>query len=117
MAKQSFGPDQLETQAPRFAITVTFEINEKQFSAFLPLIHENARASVRDEPGCLRFDVLLPTQPRAQPAVFLYEVYESRAAFDAHLASSHYRTFDAATQDMIAAKSVDRFEVFENVKG
>jgi autoinducer 2-degrading protein len=36
--------------------------------------------------------------------VFLYEVYENRAAFDAHLTSAHFRSFDATFVGMIDSK-------------
>jgi quinol monooxygenase YgiN len=36
----------------------------------------------------------------------LYERYDDVAAFDAHVASPHYRTFDAATDAMIARRNV-----------
>ncbi|MEL6748477.1 MAG: antibiotic biosynthesis monooxygenase [Pseudomonadota bacterium] len=40
----------------------------------------------------------------------LYELYDDRAAFEAHLASAHYAAFDAATKDLIAAKTVTTYE-------
>lgn len=116
MAKLSSKQKLANADASRFAITVTFEIDNERFEVFLPLMHENAQASVREEPGCLRFDVLLPIEDSARRTVFLYEVYESRAAFDAHLASPHFLSFDEATRDMIIAKSVTIFEAFENAK-
>ena len=70
----------------------------------MPLMLDNARASLRDEPGCHRFDVCHnPDQPGT---VFLYEIYDDAAAFDAHLKTAHFRGFDAACAPMIAAKSV-----------
>lgn len=36
----------------------------------------------------------------------LYERNDDAVAFDAHVASSHYRTFEAATDVMIARKNV-----------
>ena len=46
------------------------------------LILENAAASLDNEGGCLRFDVL---EDAAEPCLFaLYEVYRSAADFDAH---------------------------------
>jgi quinol monooxygenase YgiN len=48
----------------------------------------NAAASVRDEPGCLVFDVL---RDRSDPdLVWLYEVYTDEAAFEAHMRTSHF---------------------------
>ncbi|HCI20551.1 MAG TPA: antibiotic biosynthesis monooxygenase, partial [Alphaproteobacteria bacterium] len=38
--------------------------------------------------------------------VFLYEVYDDRAAFDAHLSMPHFKSFDAATAGMIRSKKV-----------
>lgn len=101
--------------APRTAhvVTVAFRTHPGRGADFLPLMRENARASVADEPGCLRFDVCLPVGGEGGgdgSEVFLYELYADRAAFDAHLASPHYRAFDAATRDMVAEKRVAHYE-------
>jgi quinol monooxygenase YgiN len=73
-------------------------------------------ASVRLEPGCLRFDVLMPADAGAPPRVFLYEIYEDRAAFDLHLASEHFRDFDERSRDLVRGKTVLAFAVEENAK-
>ena len=101
---------------PRFAITVTFEIDAVRLEEFMPLMHANARESVANEPGCLRFDVLQPESSGTVPAVCLYEVYISRQAFDDHLASRHFLHFDTVTKDMIKSKSIQSYQVFENIK-
>ena len=91
-----------------YVVAVTFEIVPGQMNAFLPLMRDNAAASVREEPGCRQFDVCSDSN---QPdAVFLYEVYDNRAAFDAHLQSPHFRSFDAATASMIAHKVITTFD-------
>lgn len=97
----------------RFALTVTFRLHPGAAEAFRPLIRENARLSVRDEPGCLRFDVCEP-EGGDGPEVFLYEVYEDAAAFQAHLAAPHYLAFDAATREMVAEKVAARFTATVN---
>ena len=38
--------------------------------------------------------------------MFLYEVYDDRAAFDAHLATPHFIAVDEATTGMIISKTV-----------
>ncbi len=88
-----------------FAVTVTFHIHPGQMAAFWPLMVENARRSKEDEPGCHQFDVC-----RDGDEIFLYEVYDDRAAFDAHLATAHFQGFDAASAEMIASKSVKVFD-------
>lgn len=87
-----------------FAVTVTFRLDPDRMDDFLPLLRDNARASVAEEPGCLRFDVCRPEG--TEDEVFLYELYRDRAAFEEHLASAHFREFDAATRDMVAGKRV-----------
>ncbi len=87
-----------------YVVTVEFEIHPQHFAAFMPLMRENARASRENEPGCRQFDVC--TDPARSNTVFLYETYDDRAAFDAHLASAHFKRFDAAIGEMVAAKRV-----------
>ena len=62
---------------------------------------------VRDKPGCHLIEVC--QDPEAQHQIFLYELYDDRAAFEAHLASPHFKSFDAATSDMLVAKTVRAF--------
>jgi len=71
---------------------------------FIPLMHSNAQTSLTQEQGCHRFDVL--TDENRPNEVFLYELYQNRGAFDVHLASSHFKLFDAAVSDMIAEKDI-----------
>jgi (4S)-4-hydroxy-5-phosphonooxypentane-2,3-dione isomerase len=99
-----------------YGVTVAFELVEGGKDEFAALIAENAAASVRDEPDCLRFDVLTPLAPGAGPDVFLYEIYRDRAAFDLHLASGHYKRFDEASRGLIRKKTVMHFTVRENAK-
>ena len=73
----------------------------------MPLILEQARSSLSSEPGCHVFDVC---QCEEVPEhIFLYEVYEDRAAFDAHLSSDHYSAFDSAVMNLVAEKHVRYF--------
>jgi len=87
-----------------FVVVVDLEIGADALAAFLPLMRQNAAASLRDEPGCRQFDVCSDTA--APAAILLYEVYCDEAAFTAHLASAHYRAFDTATKHMIRSKAV-----------
>lgn len=87
-----------------YVIIVDFDIKPDRLTDFLTLMQDNAAASVRDEPGCRQFDVC--QDPEAPDHIFLYEIYDDRAAFEVHLASPHFRTFDAASADMITSKHV-----------
>jgi quinol monooxygenase YgiN len=99
-----------------FAITVEFDLADGTFETFHRLVRENAELSVKLEPGCRRFDVLVPLEA-ASPRVFLYEIYDSRDAFAQHLKMEHYLSFDRATRNMVRTKSVINFSLSEYAKG
>ena len=91
-----------------YVVTVTFRLSPGAAPRFLPLMLDNARQSLRDEPGCQRFDVC--TRKDDADEVYLYELYDDRAAFDAHLASAHFRRFDSAVAGMIADKTIRTYD-------
>ena len=84
------------------AVIVDFELVPGKANEFMPLMHLQAKNSLSRELGCVQFDICTDTS--APDHVFLYEIYENRAAFDDHLASDHFKKFGAAVGDMIAAK-------------
>jgi quinol monooxygenase YgiN len=89
-----------------YIITVEFHLRPGALADFLPLIVANAQASLRHEPGCQRFDVLVPDGSSDQ--VLLYEIYDDEPAFQAHCRSPHFHAFDTASRDMCVAKTVQR---------
>jgi quinol monooxygenase YgiN len=102
--------------ANAFAITVSFELEDGAAEKFHRLVAENARQSVALEPGCLRFDVLFPANGAMSREVFLYEIYTDTAAFDVHLASAHFKSFDEETRALVRKKTVNAFTVDQNAK-
>ncbi|MDQ0471902.1 putative quinol monooxygenase [Labrys wisconsinensis] len=87
-----------------YVVIVEFRLQPGALPAFRRLVDANARASVREEPGCRRFDVVEPADEADR--VLLYEIYADRAAFEAHMRTGHYRSFDADSAGLVAAKSV-----------
>jgi quinol monooxygenase YgiN len=90
-----------------FVVTVLFEIGEGLMPRFMPLMLQNAKASVQSEAGCLQFDVC--SDEARSNEVFLYEVYTDRSAFDLHLKTAHFEAFNTSTANMITAKKVQTF--------
>lgn len=71
-----------------YTLFASVQVHPEKREDFLVGIAANAESSVRDEPGCLRFDVMEDVQ---RPNTFYYyEIYTDPAAFDAHKASSHF---------------------------
>ena len=87
-----------------YVVTVEFGIEAASWGEFMPLMIENAHLSRTTEPGCRQFDICVDKDKPA--TVFLYEIYDDRAAFDAHLVSPHFKAFAAATQQMILRRSI-----------
>ncbi|MEO9682054.1 MAG: putative quinol monooxygenase [Tateyamaria sp.] len=90
-----------------FAVTVVFEIKPGQMEPFMEAILNNARCSVRDEPGCRQFDVC--TDPGDPNTVFLYEKYDDLAAFEAHQTMPHYKATGPKVVDLVASKTLRTF--------
>jgi autoinducer 2-degrading protein len=87
-----------------YVILVDFRIKPGARDAFRRLIDANARESCRDEPGCRRFDVL--ELPNDTDRILLYEIYDDRAAFEAHVMSPHFARFDKQSAPFVADKQV-----------
>ena len=68
-----------------------FVVKPDCIDAFLALAQDDASHSLADEPGCRQFDVV--QMEGAPHHVLFYEVYDSRAAFDAHLQTPHLARF------------------------
>ena len=85
-------------------VIVSLRIRPERTDEFLAAIEENARASLRDEPGCLRFDV---HRDQDDPERFLlHEIYaDDDAFFVAHRAAPHYARWLEAVEATVAAKS------------
>lgn len=95
-------------------VYVEFRLQPGRAEAFGALVEDNAAQSVAREPGCRRFDVL--RDPADPDGLWLYEIYDDRAAFDAHLAADHFKDFDRASAPLVAAKTVRLFQLQENAK-
>ena len=89
-------------------VAVTFSIVPERAEAFRDRVLRQAEDGLA-EPGCSRFDIWCDTGDCTR--VFLFETYEDRDAFEAHLASEHYRAFDAEVRDWVRDKRVERWEL------
>jgi len=92
-----------------YVITVLFHLKPATKDRFLGLVRDNAAKSLRDEKGCRRFDVCVPRDGSAK--VFLYELYDDEAAFNAHLATAHFKSFAAATEGMVESREIAKLEL------
>ncbi len=84
-----------------YVLIVPIHIQPEHREAFLESMLDDAIGSVRDEPGCLRFDVI---QDSSDPnCIYLYEVYQDEAAFQAHTEAPHFVRWRETVKDWFAA--------------
>ncbi|HWK28019.1 MAG TPA: antibiotic biosynthesis monooxygenase [Solirubrobacter sp.] len=77
-----------------FSLVVRLRVLAGAVDAFLAAAHANAAASLRDEPGCRRFDVLRVAGDEHR--FTFYELYEDREAFEAHRRTPHFQRWREA---------------------
>ena len=80
------------------ALWVKVRVKPAERQRFLAAIEADALGSERDEPGCVRFNVL---QDEADENVYyFFEVYRDAAALEAHRAAPHYAVWRAAADTL-----------------
>jgi (4S)-4-hydroxy-5-phosphonooxypentane-2,3-dione isomerase len=67
---------------PKFATVGTIEVAVGRRDQLLPLLVAHKARCLKDEPGTLQFEILLPKDDDTK--VLLYEVYRDDAAFEVH---------------------------------
>lgn len=84
-----------------YVIVATLNMKPEKKKDFIAAMLDDARGSVMDEPGCLRFDVI---QDEEDPnRIYLYEVYKDKAAFDAHTKAPHFIKWRDTVKDWYSA--------------
>ncbi|MDA0241281.1 MAG: putative quinol monooxygenase [Proteobacteria bacterium] len=89
-----------------FAAFVKIDVKPGTREAFKDLVLDNARCSVRDEPGCIQFDIMESDED--ENAFYAFEVYEDEAALEAHRATEHSKRFKAAANKMMITNEMTR---------
>ncbi len=97
----------MSDQPTPFVVLAELSVSQPHRAEFLELCAFDSRSSVQNEPGCRQFDVL--TSESTPESIVLYEVYDSKAAFDAHLATPHYATFAEGVARLGVTKIQVRF--------
>lgn len=86
---------------------VTIQVKPQHVSEFLEVVRHDAEHSEKDEPGCLRFDVI---QDREDPNRFyFYEIYRDEKALEAHRQTPHFKLYSEKTKPWLAAPPERRF--------
>src|SRR5262245_61351730 len=88
------------------AIWVTIRVKPSERDRFLHAIEVDALASERDEPGCLRFNVLQDAQH--ENVYYCYEVFTDEEAMDVHRAAPHFAVWRSVADALDGPYEVTR---------
>ena len=81
-----------------YVVIAPIEIKAGYKEQYVKELIDDARDSLKDEPGCLRFDII---QDAAEPnRIWLYEVFKDQAAFQAHTQTPQSMKFRDATKGL-----------------
>ncbi|ATU73600.1 antibiotic biosynthesis monooxygenase [Komagataeibacter rhaeticus] len=81
-------------------IVAEFRIPAGNRAHFLELCAYDSAHSVADEKGCQRFEAISPLDD--PQTVILVEVYDDEEAFEAHLATPHFKVFETGVKELDA---------------
>jgi autoinducer 2-degrading protein len=84
------------------SLMVQLEVRPEDRDEFLAAITANAAASVRDEPGCHRFDVTAVEGDANRFA--LYELYADADAFEAHKRAPHFAAWRQVADRVLSSQ-------------
>ena len=86
---------------------VTIQLKPEHVAEVLEAALYDAEHSEKDEPGCLRFDVIQDRDDRNR--FYFYEVYLDEAALEAHRQTPHFKLYFEKSQPWLAAAPERRF--------
>lgn len=87
-----------------YTVIVEFTVDPNSRETFMPRMLQQASDSLSLEEHCHTFDVAVDETD--ENTIMLYELYSDKAAFQTHLASDHFKSFDQAVSEMIVNKKV-----------
>ena len=85
-----------------FSLVVQMEVRPGRREEFLAGMAANAEASVRDEPGCLRFDIC--SVDGDEHRFVLYELYTDADAFTAHKSAPHFAHWRTVAEQVLVGQ-------------
>jgi autoinducer 2-degrading protein len=85
---------------------VTIQVQPEHAADFLKAVRHDAEHSEKDEPGCLRFDVIRDGDDPNR--FYFYEVYRDEAALEAHRQTAHFKLYFETTRTWLASPAERR---------
>ena len=88
----------------KVALVVEFSVKPELLSDFVELMQSHAALTLKSEPGCEKFEVLVPQEN--DNCIFLYELYTDSEAVEEHMNSELLASTRGSYDNMITSKRV-----------
>ena len=85
-------------------VIVEYEVEPANKAKLAEIISAHARRTLNEEPGCIWFDIVHPTDLAGQPIddrLVIFELYRDAAAFEKHRASPNLPQYFENTKPFI----------------
>lgn len=92
-----------------YAIVVEVDVLAEHFDGCVALTRAAVDRNVAEDPGCQRIELCVKAD--GSPVMVLYEVYDSQAAFDAHLKTPGFIRWREETRPMVKGMRMTRLHV------
>ena len=87
------------------------EIDSNYLEAYKTILKEEARASVKLEPGVIS---IYPMYQKENPTqVRILEIYADRTAYESHLKTPHFQTYKTSTLSMVKSLKLIDMEAID----
>jgi autoinducer 2-degrading protein len=93
----------------KLTIVAHLQIHPRHFDAYLKLAKAHGARSLKEDPGCRQFDVMVAEEPAN--LLVLYEVYDDEASFQGHANAPRMADYRAATTGMVADRKLYKCRV------
>ncbi|RYF09931.1 MAG: antibiotic biosynthesis monooxygenase [Oxalobacteraceae bacterium] len=98
----SIGQAAAQTNRTPLVRIADLEIDPAQLPAYQAAVREEMSASIQIEPGVLAINCV--AEKEAPNKLHFFEVYADPAAYEAHIASPHFRKYVDVTKSMITSR-------------
>jgi len=88
----------------KVALMVEFSVKPESLTDFIELMRSHAVLTLESEPGCEKFEVLVPQENNN--CIFLYELYTDSEAVEEHMTSDLLASTRGSYDNMITSKRV-----------
>ena len=88
------------------------EIDSSYTKEYIAILKEEARASVKLEPGVISIYPMY--QKEAPTQVRILEIYVSRKAYESHLKTPHFQTYKTTTNKMVKSLKLVEMEAIDS---